>query len=184
MIAKASQAAFGSPLVSNTLRGHVAEAIVALALEPEWTWCSADYAGWDFERSDGLRLEVKQSAAQQAWVSIKPSIPSFDIAARTGYWEKGTIWTAKPGRHAHLYVFAYHGVYGDRADHRDPYQWEFYLVPTSRLPDQKRIGLKRVRTMTSAVGIEDLARGVADAARTIMDRNISPAYEALSAFPD
>lgn len=174
VIAKASSAAFGTPLVSNILRGHIAEAVVALALEPEWTWCGADFAGWDFERTDGLRLEVKQSAAQQTWISSRPSNPSFDIAARTGYWEKGTIWIARPGRQAHLYIFAYHGVYGNNADHRDPSQWEFYVVAARSLPDQKRIGLKRVQTLTSAVGIEDLARVVAVTTRTVTDHNILP----------
>lgn len=33
VIAKASWAAFGAPLLSNILRGHVAEAAIALALE-------------------------------------------------------------------------------------------------------------------------------------------------------
>lgn len=35
VIAKVSQVAFGKPLVTNVLRGHVAEAIIALALEPD-----------------------------------------------------------------------------------------------------------------------------------------------------
>ena len=85
VIAKVSQAAFGSALVTNVLRGQVAEAIVALVLEPEWNWCSADYSGWDFERADGLRLEVKQSAAMQSWSTGKPSKAIFDVAARTGH---------------------------------------------------------------------------------------------------
>src|SRR5690606_35488651 len=112
VLAKASRAAFGAPLVSNILRGHVAEAVIALVLEPEWTWCSADFAGWDFERADGFRLEVKQSASQQSWTSAKPSSPSFDIATRTGYWENGATWVPRPGRQAHLYIFAYHAVSG------------------------------------------------------------------------
>ncbi|MFA7586476.1 hypothetical protein ACVENA_19455 [Sphingopyxis sp. 550A] len=157
MITKVSQVAFGKPLVTNVLRGHVAEAIIALALEPEWSLCSADYAGWDFERADGLRLEVKQSAAMQSWSTGKPSKAIFDVAARTGYWESGTEWIAKEGRPAHLYVFAHHGVYGDHADHRDPAQWEFYVVPTSALPDVKQISLSRIKLIAAAVAIDSLA---------------------------
>lgn len=44
IVARVSNAAFGRPLVTNVLRGQVVEAIVASALEPEWTWCAADYA--------------------------------------------------------------------------------------------------------------------------------------------
>lgn len=160
VIAKVSQVAFGKPLVTNVLRGHVAEAIIALALEPEWNWCSADYAGWDFERADGFRLEVKQSAAMQSWSTGKPSKPVFDVAARTGYWESGTEWIAKEGRPAHLYVFAHHGVFGDHADHRDPAQWEFYVVPTSALPDVKQISLSRIRPMSAGVSMANLAATV------------------------
>jgi len=168
VIAKVSQVAFGKPLVTNVLRGHLAEAIIALALEPEWNWCSADYAGWDFERSDGIRLEVKQSAAMQSWSTGKPSKAVFDVAARTGYWESGTEWIAKEGRPAHLYVFAHHGVYGNHADHRDPAQWEFYVVPTSALPDVKQISLSRIRLMSAGVStMGNLAATVRNVVRAI-----------------
>lgn len=164
VVEKVSQAAFGKPLITNILRGHVAEAIIALALEPEWTWCSADYAGWDFERSDGLRLEVKQSAARQSWGTDKPSKPSFDVAARTGYWEGGTRWIEKPGRAAHLYVLAHHGIYDDSADHRDPSQWEFFVIPSGSLPDIKRISLKAAQGLAPAVTIAELAKVLGDIA--------------------
>lgn len=167
VIAKVSQVAFGKPLVTNVLRGHVAEAIIALALEPEWSWCSADYAGWDFERADGLRLEVKQSATMQSWSTGKPSKAIFDVAARTGYWEAGTEWIAKAGRPAHLYVFAHHGIYGDDADHRDPSQWGFYVVPSHALPDVKKLGLATISTLTSAVPVAALANTVRAAASQI-----------------
>jgi len=167
VIAKVSQAAFGSALVTNVLRGQVAEAIVALALEPEWNWCSADYSGWDFERADGLRLEVKQSAAMQSWSTGKPSKAIFDVAARTGYWEAGTEWIAKAGRPAHLYVFAHHGIYGDDADHRDPSQWGFYVVPSHVLPDVKQLGLATISTLTSVVPVAALANTVRAAASQI-----------------
>ena len=53
---KAAQAIFGQKLINNVFRGYVAEAIVAAALEPEWNWCSADFASCDFERPDGMGL--------------------------------------------------------------------------------------------------------------------------------
>ena len=119
---KVADAAFGRPLITNVLRGHVVEAIVACALEPDWTWCSQDYASWDFEHPGGLRLEVKQSAARQSWAtSDKPSACSFDIAERKGRWE-GAVWIDEPGRAAHIYIFAHHPIAESEADHRDPEQ--------------------------------------------------------------
>jgi hypothetical protein len=157
VIAKVSQVTFGKPLVTNVLRGQVAEAIVALALEPEWNWCSADYSGWDFERADGLRLEVKQSAVMQSWSTGKPSKAVFDVAARTGYWESGTEWIAQVGRPAHIYIFAHHGIYANHADHRDPSQWQFYVVATRDLPDVKQVALSTISRFTEPVPISALA---------------------------
>lgn len=164
VIAKVSQAAFGNPLVTNVLRGQVAEAIVALALEPEWRWCGADYSAWDFERPDGLRLEVKQSAARQSWGTAGPSKATFDIAARIGRFE-GTTWIAEAGRPAHLYVFAHHDIYDDHADHRDPSQWQFYVAATRDLPHVKRVALGTIRTLASPVPITALANQVRITAR-------------------
>jgi hypothetical protein len=157
VVAKVSQAAFGKPLITNVLRGQVAEAIIAMALEPDWTWCSADYASWDFENAAGCRLEVKQSALRQSWVtdpSIK-SVPGFDIAPRKGRWE-GSKWIADPRRYAHLYILAYHGVTDDSADHRDPRQWVFFVIPSSTLPPVQRLTLKRARDLAESCSTQDL----------------------------
>jgi hypothetical protein len=146
--------------VTNVLRGLVAEAIVALALEPEWTWCGGDYASWDFVNQNGLRLEVKQSAARQSWaVGNATTACSFDIAIRTGRYE-GTIWVPEAGRAAHLYVFAHHPVAEETADHRDPAQWDFYVVATDHLPATKRLTLKRLQSLTEPETFEKLAEAV------------------------
>jgi hypothetical protein len=155
---KVSESAFGKPLITNVLRGHVAEAIVATALEPDWRWCSADYASWDFDRADGVRLEVKQSAARQSWAiaAARRSKPSFDIAARTGRWDESGIWVPEAGRQAQIYVFAYHGIDDDEADHRSPEQWTFYVLAADRLPDTKRIGMASLRQLTGACRYPEL----------------------------
>lgn len=173
VVEKVSRAAFGQPLVTNVLRGQVAEAIVALALEPEWSWCSGDYSGWDFERKDGLRLEVKQSAARQSWKTAKPSKANFDVAARTGYYDKGTGWIPGTIRPAHIYVFAYHSIYEDHADHRDPSQWDFYVVPTSMLPDVKRIALGTILPLATKASFSELKETVRAAAAAILHESAS-----------
>lgn len=160
VVARVSDAAFGRPLVTNVLRGHVAEAIVALALEPEWRWCSANYAAWDFER-EGIRLEVKQSAMRQSWAASPTTVarPKFDVRERTGHYDE-TAWIDAPGRQAHLYIFCLHERSDAGADHRNPAQWTFFVVPTSLLPPVKSVGIASVRRLASGVDFRNLGSQV------------------------
>jgi hypothetical protein len=162
---KVADAVFGKKLITNVYRGHVAEAIVAAALEPDWLWCSADYSSWDFERSDGVRLEVKQSAVLQTWSTEPPKriTGSFDIAERQGYWE-GPAWVATPGRCAQVYVLAHHTIIDDTADHRDPSQWQFYVVRASELPVVKKISLGTLQRLAQPCGFAELRERVDQAA--------------------
>ena len=166
--ARVSNAAFGRPLVMNLLRGHVVEAVVALALEPDWRWCAADYAAWDFERHDGVRLEVKQSAHLQSWLSNSgaKARPSFDIRERTGR-SDGATWIAEVGRLAHLYLFCHHDRRDASADHRDPSQWRFHVVPAASLPPIKRIAIGSVERLSGSCGFDELGERVASAASSL-----------------
>lgn len=170
VVARASLAAYGKPLVTNINRGHLVEAMISLALEPDWNWCGTDYAGWDFVNEVGCRIEVKQSAAKQSWAppAAGSSQPSFDIADRKGYWENGNTWIEEPGRNAHIYVMAYHGIEDDSADHRDPLQWVFYVLPTSILPNAKTISLRPLARLVEPCRIEQLKGVLAQIAATII----------------
>ncbi|MDP4576123.1 hypothetical protein Q9K02_13350 [Qipengyuania sp. G39] len=155
-------ALFDKPLVTNTFRGTLVEAILAQVLEPEWRWCSADLASHDFENGAGVRLEVKQSAALQSWhePSLRPNRGRFDIEARTGRYE-GLHWIDEPGRAAQIYVFGWHGVADpQRADHREPAQWQFHAVRAADLSDQKTIALSRVGAMAEPCAIGEIAERV------------------------
>jgi hypothetical protein len=157
---KVSAFAFGNPLVQNDFRGIVVEVIVGCALESLWRWCSGDWCGWDFEHPDSTRLEVKQSAARQTWnAPKKPSPPTFDIRARTGYYA-GAEWHPGKGRLAHIYAFAYHPIADANADLRDPRQWQFHVVRAGQLPLKKTIGLARVRAISPAVPWTGLSNAV------------------------
>ncbi len=159
---RACQAAFGKPLVTNVLRGLVAEAIVEAALCPDWHWCSEDYSPWDFQHRGGLRLEVRNSAARQSWAKdgSKPSVINFDIAARKGRYEDGVTWIGEAGRNAQIYVLCHHPICDRSADHRDPFQWEFFVIPTARLPTLKTIGVRRVRSLSEAYCFRELRAAV------------------------
>ena len=132
--AKVSARAFGNRIIQNDFRGLVAETIVESALEPAWRCCSGDWLSWDFEHPDGTRLEVKQSAARQTWTAPKRSSPTtFDIRTRSGFYV-GSEGRPGVGRHAHVYVFAYHPIADTTADHLDPRQWVLYVVAAEHLP--------------------------------------------------
>ena len=125
-------------VMNNIDRGHYVECLVAMLLGPAWslTWETGyDWAPWDLEHDRGTKLEVKQSAARQTWhkeEDFQAKAPSFDIAPRTGYSDRDGNWKNKPGRHASIYVFAWHPeTKRGLADQRAPEQWTFYVVQTS-----------------------------------------------------
>lgn len=161
IIATASAAIFGKPLVTNVYRSVIVEAIVAAAL-PDWQWVSADYFEHDFVHSDGTRLEVKQSAMKQTWTTKGPPRPSWDIAERAGIWQNGVDWVDRPGRNVDVYVLALHDVVDDTADHRDPAQWKFLVIPTFRLPAARTIGLGPALKLAAMVDVHGLAAAVFD----------------------
>ena len=143
------------PVMNNVHRSEYVEAIVAVALgEPGWRRCEP-WNSWDFEHTSGLRMEVKQSAAAQRWSAGRrgPRQPTFDIAARKGFFDRSGRWRSSPGRHAHVYVFAWHREPKARADQREPMSWDFYVVSEPDLPaGQRSIGLKAIQGLVGPVG--------------------------------
>lgn len=148
VVERACDLLFGKPLVMNVFRGQLAEAIIAVALEPEWEWCSADYANWDFQNAEGLRLEVRSSAARQSWTSTSDRVPDprFDIRARRDV-DRAVGSAAASYRFADIYIFAYHPRTDVGADHRDPSQWRFHCALTSHLPRQNSISISALRKL-------------------------------------
>ena len=149
-------------VMNNVHRSEYVEAIVALALEAGGWTRTEPWDSWDFEHESGVRLEVKHSAAAQAWKSPERESPArFDIAPRTGYYDEEGDWIPKPGRHADIYVFAWHGADKSTADQRDAGSWEFHVVAKRDLPEQKLIALTPLQDLASPCGIDALAAAVA-----------------------
>ncbi len=67
----------------------------------------------------------------------------------------------EPGRNADIFIFAWHPLTDDTADHRDPDQWLFHVVAECRLPPRKSISLAGVQALASAIPIGALADTVA-----------------------
>ena len=160
---------YDRPIMNNVQRGDYVECMIATALRPDWRLTSEegwDWAAWDCEHTASeARLEIKQSAARQPWdrgSDRHRRNPRFDIGPRTGYWPKdGGPWIADPGRHADVYVFAWHGKADEHADHRDAAQWRFFVVAEPSLPGgQKSVGLSGLERIADPCCVGELARAV------------------------
>ena len=127
--------------MNNVHRSEYVEAMVALALEGQ----RLDAQG--AVGPVGLRERVGGQDRGQA-ICGSPGVEGRrETELRSiryspfgpGYWDEDGDWVSKPGRHADLYVFAWHGDDKSTADHRDSRRWEFYVVAKRDLPEQKSI---------------------------------------------
>ena len=161
----------GSDLMSNTLRGALGEYLVALAVgaadardavQEEW-------AAYDVQSPDGVKIEVKTSAYIQTWYQSKLSQPDFDIAPKEGWDAKTNSRIEEKKRWADVYVF---GLLHHQDKHTvnplDLSQWTFYVLPTATLnrerPDQKKIRITPLENLgAQKVGFIDLRRAIAAA---------------------
>jgi hypothetical protein len=140
------------------------ESMVLELLGNEWRSVGANWAGWDIEHQDGTRLEVRQSAAKQSWEPSARgySSPSFSIRQPTIAYS-GAKAEKIDFRQADIYLFGWHGVMSEIADHRDVDQWEFFVTLATALPNQKTLGLaalKRIAEPTTAAQLAEITDGL------------------------
>ncbi|MGB3200275.1 MAG: hypothetical protein WBA99_05200, partial [Nodosilinea sp.] len=100
-----------SDLLSNTLRGRLAEFIVASALGGT-TGTRVEWDSIDIISQTGIKIEVKSSAYLQSWKG-KESRITFDIGHKLAWDWDNNSFPANPTRTADVYVFCL-------LDHRDP----------------------------------------------------------------
>jgi len=145
----------GSNLLSNTLRGVLAEFIVAKALGIRLTQARDEWTEYDLlypYNGRGVPVEVKSSAYLQTWEQSKPSAIRFGIAPARA-WENQQ-YADTPKRHAEIYVFCLF-AYQDMetkaiAKPMQLEQWEFYVLETSKLDalgTQHSLSLRRLKTL-------------------------------------
>jgi hypothetical protein len=138
-----------SDLVSNGIRGVVAEYLVGSALgclrgpRPAWV-------GWDLDYGTA-RIEVKTAGDVQAWPPPKKlRTARFTIGAHWGWDPVKNEVALEPVRLADVFVFCHHHSHED--DWRqviDTRQWSFHVVSTAllnrELPEQKTVSLPVVK---------------------------------------
>lgn len=157
-----------SDLMSNALRGRLAEFLVGCALGIV-EGVRAEWDAYDLRTADGTTIEVKSAAYVQTWTQRKLSTIQFDIAP-TRYWNAATnVYESDSRRQADVYVFALL-AHQDKAT-VDPFnvdQWRFFVLPTgvlnSRVPAQRQIRLSRlVEIGAREYGYAQLQVAIADA---------------------
>lgn len=131
-------------LMNNVHRSEYIKFMVVITLGDEWQ-LTEPWEEFDCQHKSGKRVEIKQSAAVQAWDSkeevVRRPNPQFDI---------------KPPGSTDLYVYAWHGEEGDHADLRNPDQWQFFVVAERDLPNQQSISLNRLKEIRSPCAIAEL----------------------------
>ena len=133
-----------SDLINNTLRGNLAEFIVAMSLGQK-NEIQIGWAAWDLTY-EGIKIEVKSSSYIQSWNQEKYSRITFGIGKRVAWNYESNTYDSVPKRHADVYVFAL-------LSHQDQEtinplqldQWVFYVLNTNiineKLEEAKTVGI-------------------------------------------
>ncbi|MGW3007472.1 hypothetical protein ACWC9R_01335 [Streptomyces sp. NPDC001219] len=141
-----------SDLANNTMRGVLAEYLVATALGAA-TGTRTEWDTVDIRTPEEWRVEVKSAAYLQSWAQSQLSEISFSIAPASG-WDAHTGTTsADVLRRSDVYVFCLlHHQDKQTLDPLDLDQWTFYVLPTrvldERCPSQKTIRLSRLERLS------------------------------------
>lgn len=153
-----------SNLLSNNLRGHLAEFIVmkALGIESDGR---QEWAPYDVITKEGIKIEVKSAAYLQDWEQTKPSTIKFGIAPAAAWdWEIDKRSTEKR-RHSDVYVFCvFEEMDRTKANPLDMEQWRFYVLATSVLNAQ--LGNQQSITLNSLMGLNPISCSFSTLAQT------------------
>ncbi|MFJ8676373.1 hypothetical protein [Streptomyces sp. NPDC093589] len=140
-----------SDLANNTMRGVLAEYLVATALGAA-TGTRTEWDTVDIRTPEKWRIEVKSAAYLQSWAQSQPSEISFSIAPAAGWDTQTGIASAEVLRRSDVYVFCLlHHRDKQTLDPLDLDQWTFYVLPTrvldDRCPTQKTIRLSSLERL-------------------------------------
>lgn len=175
-----------SELNSNAERGKFAEYLVSLALDcaggTSEEWGAYDIL-WEAER---VKVEVKTSAYIQVWGQKALSIPSFSTRPSRAWNPEDNTYEEAVRRQADVYVFALENCTIQDMVNPNPLdlsQWEFYVLPTSKLDErgtQGSISLPQLAALGArkVIELEDLADAVREAA-TENAKHVQPSEGSL-----
>lgn len=128
-----------SDLVANSIRGVLAEYLVAKSLELDVDKPRDPWAKFDLTTKDGLKIEVKSAAALQSWHQTRLSDLSFGYRKTLGWDGDTNTLASEEARHADVYVFALLAhTHKPTVDPMQLEQWKFYVVVTAALDARVR----------------------------------------------
>ncbi|GAA1154144.1 hypothetical protein GCM10009654_07100 [Streptomyces hebeiensis] len=162
-----------SDLVNNTMRGVLAEYLVATALGAA-TSTRTEWDTVDIRTPEEWRVEVKSAAYLQSWAQLQLSEIAFSIAPASGWDARTGLTSADVLRRSDVYVFCLlHHQDKQTLDPLDLDQWTFYVLPTrlldERCPRQKTIGLSSLKLLdplkTDFAGLQKAVAMCAEGAR-------------------
>ncbi len=140
-----------SDLVGNTVRGILAEYIVAKALGLDHG-IRTEWRPFDLITKRGLKIEVKSAAYIQTWHQRKFSHIRFSIR-KTRYWDEKTgKYQKEVKRQADVYIFCLlaHRI-PETLNPMELGQWEFYILPTrvldKEMGDSREISLSKLKSL-------------------------------------
>lgn len=141
-----------SDLVSNVTRGRLAEFITARALGAPTTRVRNEWAAYDLDTPEGIKVEVKSCAYLQSWAQAKFTQVLFGVRKARAWHRESNLQATIPTREADVYVFAL--LAHRNKESLDPLnldQWEFYVLSTGALNERKRsqhsITIKSLRAL-------------------------------------
>ncbi len=144
-----------SDLISNAMRGILAEYIVASALGENHSY-RTEWDAYDIETKEGIKIEVKSGAFIQTWHQKKLSSIQFSIRPTVSWDSQTDTRSAKVMRQADVYVFCL--LMHKEQDTIDPLnmnQWQFYVLSSDRL--NQSVGAQKTIVLSSLLRLNPIA---------------------------
>lgn len=154
-----------SDILSNTLRGILAEFIVATALEIDIKQPRKEWDAFDLTTKSNIKVEVKSSAYIQTWEQVKFSSISFGCGPTKEWNYEIDKRSDVLKRHADVYVFCLL-KYQDKSNINplNTDHWEFYIISNTELENkiksQKKISLSALNKLCTPVNYSEIQKNV------------------------
>lgn len=153
-----------SNILSNTLRGILAEYIVSIDIQCPYKFRD-EWDDFDLITPDGIKIEVKSASYIQSWKQKKISKISFGIQP-TKIWTENDKRSLVAKRQSDYYVFCVlsHQVQ-ETIDPLNLSQWDFYVLATKKIDEI--LGAQKTITLSSLLKLSPVKCSFGDIAQSI-----------------
>lgn len=128
-----------SDLVSNAIRGRLAEYLVARALGIDTNGVRNEWDAFDLQTETGIKIEVKSASYIQSWHQSKLSEIIFRVPPTHAFDPENNQMSMNSKRQADIYIFALLACQNKKEiDPLNIMQWRFYMLPAEILNSRTR----------------------------------------------